>query len=108
MRKILMKTTPSLINQKQNLKQNQMMIIVKVVTFLSTHQHVDIEERTEVLGNKRVTFNIPCSSEENTSTGDVDTSSEENNFPVISEKIQLRLHKGLNGLQTQYNAYTRW
>ena len=37
-----------------------------------------------MLGNQRVTFNIPGSSEENTSTDDVDTSSEKNNISVIN------------------------
>ena len=48
------------------------------------NEHVHVEERTEALGNKRVTFNVPGSSEENTSTDDVDNSSKENNVPVIS------------------------
>ena len=53
------------------------------------NEHVDVEERTEVLCNERVTFNVPGSSQENTVTDDFGISSEENNVPVISEEINF-------------------
>ena len=51
-------------------------------------EHVDIEARKEALGNQRVAFNVPGSSEENTSTDDVDASSDENNISVMNEDDQ--------------------
>ena len=58
-------------------------------------EHVDIEERTEELGNKKVTFNLLGSSEENNATYDVGARSEENNIPVISESLKEGMRKKL-------------
>ena len=73
-----------------------------------TSEHVDTEERVEVVGNKQVTFDVWAQVKKVQQLMTSVLRAKKTMFQSLVKTTQMRLHKltGLSGLQDQFNVST--